>query len=106
MKRLLIVLIIFLQNGCATVASNIEMSQEGQIHFPSEYEAYNHCIKSRVYSGTRTHWAIQNPSPNPGGNVFGIFLLPDMALSLAADTILLPYTIPENFVEGRNDNCS
>jgi uncharacterized protein YceK len=83
-KLLLSIFTILLLSGCSTLVTHVGYTVDEITTDETEL------VHSRVYSGTKFNWSFQDTSS--GGNIFGLFLLPDLIVSAAADTVLLPLT--------------
>jgi len=78
-----IFLVVYL-SGCSTLVTHVGYTV-------GEAVDGEEVVFSRVYCGTKFNWSFQDTG-HQGGNFFGLFLLPDLILSTAADTLLLPFT--------------
>ena len=83
-KSFLVLFLAFQLFGCSTLVTHIGYTVD---ELTTDEDQLVH---SRVYSGTKFNWDFQDGSR--GGNIFGLFLLPDLIVSAAADTLLLPFT--------------
>ncbi len=75
-QKALVIVCCFYLTSCGTI-STIYMLKENKA-----------CDPQYIYSGTILDLNF------PVADIFGLFLLLDLPLSLVADTIILPYTIP------------
>lgn len=76
------IILTMLLSGCAT--------------FTETFETRSHCGVSRVYCGTRVDAAMIAAATDESAGVLRAFwplAMVDLPLSLAADTLLLPYTV-------------
>ena len=89
-------LLILLLSGCSTLVTHVGYTVDELTSDEPEL------VHSRVYSGTKFNWSFQDTSS--GGNIFGLFLLPDLILSAAADTVLLPLTWPHDALRKPTEN--
>lgn len=83
--------------GCGTV-STVLQGDEDAARGLRKQKTYCQSIP-RIYSGLAYDFCILNAPPDPTG-VFLPFILADMALSGALDTMVLPYTIYHQGTEG------
>jgi len=81
-------MLLFL-TGCGTVITQHEMKDGTPMEGPFKGQEIN----SKVYSGTVFDVLAQITPPGSGGNIGGLIFLIDLPLSLAADTVVLPYTL-------------
>ena len=79
------VLGVLVFTGCSTVVTHVGYTYDELTSEEDPVEVY-----PRVYCGTKFNLEFQ--SAGSGGNILGLFLLPDLILSAAADTIMLPLT--------------
>jgi len=97
MKKLIYSLILLsVLSGCSTLVTHIGYTVDEIVTDESEL------VHSRVYCGTKFNWEFQDTSS--GGNIFGLILLPDLILSAAADTLLLPFTWPHDALREPTEN--
>lgn len=95
-KRFFRLSVFTLLSGCSTLVTHVAYTVDELSSDEAEL------VHSRVYSGTKFNWSFQDGSS--GGNVFGLFLLPDLILSAAADTLLLPLTWSHDVVREPTEN--
>ena len=95
MKYLAFITGSILLSGCSTIKTinptynRVEVSYQGHKSYCKEIP--------RVYSGVSYNLCLLYGEPNPNGTVSTIYGVPsfliDSVFSLAADTVVLPYTI-------------
>jgi len=90
------VFVILVLSGCSTLVTHVGYTIDEITTDEDEL------VHSRVYSGTKFNWSFQDTSS--GGNIFGFFLLPDLIVSAAADTVLLPLTWPHDAIRKPTEN--
>lgn len=83
-------------SGCSTLVTHIGYTIDELTTDETEL------VHSRVYCGTKFNWEFQDASR--GGNIFGLFLLPDLVVSAAADTVLFPFTWTHDALRKPTDN--
>jgi len=83
--------------GCGTV-STVFQADEDAARGLRKQKTYCKSIP-RVYSGLAYDFCVLNAPPDPTG-MFVPFILADMALSGALDTVVLPYTLYRQGTEG------
>lgn len=88
--------VIVLLSGCSTLVTHVGYTVDELTTDEQEL------VHSRVYSGTKFNWSFQDT--DSGGNFFGLILLPDLVLSAAADTVLLPITWPHDALREPTEN--
>jgi len=93
-----ILLLAVLLNGCSTLVAHVAITAD---EVNGNYEPDTH---ARTYCGTRFHWETFQNTGHQGGNVMVFFLLPDLVLSAAADTILVPITWPYDILKSSDSN--
>ena len=82
MHRLLALLLPLLLQGCASLIATVDNK-------PGD----------KVYAGTRFDAElICEIGASPAG-ILGLFSLADLPFSLALDTVLLPYTVPDALIQ-------
>jgi uncharacterized protein YceK len=96
MKVFLSLLSALLLSGCSALVTHVGYTYDELTTDESEL------VHSRVYCGTKFNWEFQNTSS--GGNIFGLFLLPDLLVSAAADTILFPFTWTHDALRNPTEN--
>ena len=91
--RILILFLSVCLTACSTLVTNlIPRSQETETRISDDC-----AVKSRVYSGTQLNYDCLTEDDYEG---MGLLCLIDIPLSLALDTIVLPYTIYKQYKYG------
>ena len=90
--------ISFALTGCGTVASVLQ-DDAAAAQGLRKQKTYCQSIP-RVYSGLAYDFCVLNAPPDPTG-ILVPFVLLDLALSGALDTVVLPYTV---YRQGRDGN--
>ena len=91
--RILILFLSLCLTACSTLVTNLTpRSQETETRISDDC-----AVKSRVYSGTQLNYDCLTEDDYEG---MGLLCLIDIPLSLALDTIVLPYTIYKQYKYG------
>jgi len=101
LKFLFSIIIVVMLSSCATAYTQKKLNEDGYVKPPFQ-EQEN--IGSRFYSGTNYDLKFLFQPPGYGGNFGWPFILVDLGLSLAADTMILPYTIYVELTEDGHDS--
>jgi len=102
-KTIPLIIVFFIIQGCGTIRTLNPPSD----HVEISYSGYkSHCTKiPRIYSGTFYDACIFYGEPNYEASenstkgAFGLFML-DGLLSLSMDTVVLPYTVTRQLIDG------
>ncbi|MNI42687.1 hypothetical protein D3C73_969880 [compost metagenome] len=84
-------------SGCGT-ALTVVQSEEEAARDLRKHKTYCQSIP-RIYSGLAYDFCVLNAPPEPGGYLASFVLL-DLALSGVGDTVVLPYTIYRQVIDG------
>jgi uncharacterized protein YceK len=83
--------------GCGTVATVLQDDADAA-HGLRKQKTYCQSIP-RIYSGLAYDFCVLNAPPDPTGILVPLALV-DLALSCALDTVVLPYTIYRQGIDG------
>ena len=97
MKTQAMLLAALLLGGCGTIQT-VARSDQAAVNGLKEQKSYCGAVP-RIYSGLAYDFCVLNAPPDPTGFLVPLILV-DLALSGALDTVVLPYTIYRQGVDG------